>query len=157
MSFPPDPDYRLVTDSDTASGVSINELKVGLTVGQTIQFSEHVVQSYASLVADFAPVHSVASYAASMGFDRPIVHGFLLASRFSRLLGMHLPGPSTVIQSVRLNFLRPVLCDEIVEYTARVASISMAVKAVTLHLLVKKADGSDAVTGQGQCVYRLNQ
>lgn len=56
-----DPDYRLVTDSDTASGVSIEELKVGMAVGQAIQFSEHVVQSYASLVADFAPVHSVVS------------------------------------------------------------------------------------------------
>lgn len=157
MSFVPAADYRIVTDSDAVAGVTLENLKVGMAVVQSVQFSEQMVRSYAALVADVAPVHTDGDYAASMGFDRPIAHGLLLASRFSRLMGMYLPGPSTVIQSVRLNFIRPVFCDELVEYSARVMSISVAVKAVVLGLSAKKADGSDAVSGQGQCVYKLDK
>lgn len=154
MNDKPNFNFKLVCDEDAAVGVTLEELKVGMTVGQKVRFSQHEVSSYASLIADFAPVHTNSNYAQSMGFDRPIVHGFLLGSRFSRILGMYLPGPMTVIQSVRLNFIQPVLINETVEYTASVKNISLAVKVVMLALKISKNDGKEAVTGQGQCVYR---
>ncbi|MEZ5477348.1 MAG: MaoC family dehydratase [Thiolinea sp.] len=67
-------------------------LQVGDTASLTRAFSEADVRTYAELCGDKNPVHLDAEYAADTQFGERIVHGMLVSSLFSTLLGMHLPG-----------------------------------------------------------------
>lgn len=79
-----------------------------ITVGQEASFdvsiTDTMVRSFADISGDFNPLHMDESYAAGTEFGRRIPHGFLGASFFSRLVGMHLPGRSALYLSQQLFF-----------------------------------------------------
>ncbi len=100
------------------SGRTYDELEVGQFAEETGAVTEEAVRAFAELTGDRNPVHLDAEYAGSTRFRRPIAHGMLVASRFSRLIGMDLPGLGTLYLSQSLKFLAPVYPGDVV--TARV-------------------------------------
>ncbi|MCS5553038.1 MAG: MaoC family dehydratase, partial [SAR324 cluster bacterium] len=84
---------------------------VDLSIGQKVEFteviSESMVQEFAKLSGDYNPQHMDESYATKTRFKKRICHGMLLASLFSRLVGMYLPGKHSLYFSQSLNFLYP--------------------------------------------------
>jgi acyl dehydratase len=54
------------------------------------------------------PVHLDPAYAASTPFRKPILHGFLSASVFSKVFGTIFPGPGTIYMSQEMTFKRPM-------------------------------------------------
>ena len=126
----------------------------GLAVGQTFsiehRFDSDAVDRFAALCGDFSPLHVDESYAASTEFGGRVVHGMLLASLFSTLVGMQVPGRRALYLGQDLNFRRPVLVGESVTATAKVAALSPALGVVQLATTIVKTDGSVAVTGSGR-------
>src|SRR3989344_3748664 len=60
-------------------------------------FSDDDVRVFGNLSGDKNPLHYEKKYAESKGFDKPLVHGILLASKFSFLVGMVIPGANSGI------------------------------------------------------------
>jgi 3-hydroxybutyryl-CoA dehydratase len=138
--------------SDSTFPISIAP-EIHAFVQQDVIFSEEDVRLFAAVVADSAAVHFDSAFAQAQGYERPIVHGLLVASRFSRLMGMFLPGESSVIQSVQLNYRRPVYADTTVRYRVRVDRVVEAVGAIILILTATCAD-EIVCEGKAQCVLR---
>jgi acyl dehydratase len=71
-----------------------------LSVGQQAyikkSFSAEEVRQFAELSLDKNPIHLDEQAAAKTVFGRRVVHGMLVASLFSALLGQHLPGEGTI-------------------------------------------------------------
>jgi 3-hydroxybutyryl-CoA dehydratase len=140
-----------VTDATPIADLAFDEIAVGQCVRQQIIFQCDDVRGFGETVADWAPSHFDDAHARAMGFKGVIVHGLLLASRFSRLLDMYLPGPNFVSLSMQANFLRAVQVGQTVEYFATVARVSRGLKSVTMDLSAQVA--SDVVlAGTCQCV-----
>ena len=82
-----------------------------LHIGQKAEFleiiSESRVQEFAKLSGDYNPHHIDDAFAKQTRFGKRICHGMLLASFFSRLTGMYLPGKGSLYLSQSLNFLSP--------------------------------------------------
>ena len=78
-----------------------------------------------------------AEYARTTRFKRPIVHGMLVSSLLSSLLGTRVPGQGSVYVSQTLKFTAPVFVGEEVTATATVTKIDG--KFVTLETIVRKA------------------
>src|ERR1700676_2055835 len=76
----------------TARELTFPEIAVGdaFTVEHT--FTETDVRVFAELSGDYSPLHVDPTYASTTEFGKCVVHGMLLASLFSRLVGMYLPG-----------------------------------------------------------------
>jgi acyl dehydratase len=102
---------------------------------------------------DYAPAHCDTAHARTLGFREPIVHGFCTSLPFSRLMGMYLPGPSTVIQSLEFRFKKEVYVGDRITYRVAVSRLSAAVGAVRLLLSVKRDDGEVVLEGTAQCVF----
>jgi acyl dehydratase len=85
---------------------------------EAIRFTQAQVEAFAALSGDHNPIHLDEAYAARTAFRRPIVHGFLAGSIFSKILGMHLPGEGTIYLGQRLSFVRPIYPGQ--DYRARV-------------------------------------
>lgn len=128
---------------------------IGFHLGQKVTrefvLESELVESFANLVQDHAPVHFSALHASSLGFGRPIVHGFLLGSLFSGVLGEVLPGPESVIARLDLRFRRPVYVGDGVFVSVEVASLSVATGSVKLRLSLNHGN-QVAVDGTATCV-----
>src|SRR5215831_18250302 len=87
-----------------------------IQVGQLFEigrsFSTDDVQRFAAVSGDWSPLHVDPDDAAGTEFGSCIVHGVLLASLFSQLVGMRIPGTSALDLGQDLAFRWPVLVGE---------------------------------------------
>jgi acyl dehydratase len=77
-------------------------------------FTAEEVELFAVLSTDKNPVHLDEAYSATTIFKKRIVHGFLVGSLISAVLGNKMPGNGSIYLSQTMNFKRPVyLNDEV--------------------------------------------
>lgn len=123
-------------------------LVVGQKAGLSKRFGPAEVGAFAGLSEDFNPLHLDPAFAASTPFERPIVHGMLLASLFSGLLGQKLPGEGSVYLGQSLSFKQPVFVGDEVRAEVEVIAIRDDKPIVTLATRIFTQDGALAVTGE---------
>lgn len=80
----------------------------GQTYIETFSFTQEDVQRFAQISGDHNPLHLDHDYAAKTVFGKPIIHGVLGASIFSKILGMKFPGEGTVYLKQEMSFKRPM-------------------------------------------------
>lgn len=133
--------------------MGINDITVGASYKLTYTFEPELVRKFCELVDDYAPVHIDKDHAKAMGYDGTIVHGLFVTSNISGILGNHLPGSKSVINSINVKMLKPVYVGETVNYHVSVKSISVAVKAVTLDFFVENSSNQKVITGSAMCSF----
>lgn len=74
----------------------------------TFSFTQEQVELFARVTGDYNPIHLDDAYAAKSIFKTKIMHGFLSASVFSKIIGMHFPGNGAVYLSQTLDFVKPM-------------------------------------------------
>jgi 3-hydroxybutyryl-CoA dehydratase len=140
-----------VTDETPPRALSIGDIAVGDTVVQRVVFDAQKHLAFACLAWDRGRIHGDDTFARQRGFDAPIVQGLAVASRFSRLLGMYLPGENAILQKIQFKYHRPVYADHELLYGCKVQQLMRPLRAVVLALSVS-VDGIDCVTGECQCL-----
>jgi acyl dehydratase len=84
---------------------------VGYEFEYGFQFTQAEVKRFAEVTGDFNPIHLDADYAAQTPFKKPIMHGFLSGSIFSKVFGTQYPGEGTIYMEQQMNFRRPMFVD----------------------------------------------
>ncbi len=102
--------------------MNYNDIKIGDKAKVVKAFTKEDVQSFAELSTDKNPVHLDEEYAKNTIFKRNIVHGILVSSLISSVLGTKLPGEGSIYMSQELKFLKPVYIGD--ECTAEVEVLS---------------------------------
>ena len=129
-----------------------------IAVGQHFElehaFAAADVRRFAELSGDFSPLHVDEAYARGTEFGGCVVHGILLASLFSQIVGMHLPGKAALYLGQELSFRRPVRVGERVRAIARVTAVSAPTRSLVLATEIRNADGQIAVSGTGKVKVR---
>lgn len=126
----------------------MRKYQLGETAQSTRAFTREDVSQFAALTNDFNPIHFDEEYARTTRFEKPIVHGLLVASLFGELLGVHLPGKGTIYLSQQLRFRAPVFILE--EITAFVELIDIREErgTGTFRTLCSGQDGSLKIEGE---------
>ena len=85
------------------------------------KFNQEDVNRFAEATGDKNPVHLDAEYASKTMFKKPIMHGMLSASLFSKVFGTLFPGEGTIYLKQSLSFMRPMFVDTdyIAEFTVK--------------------------------------
>ncbi len=129
---------------------------VDLNIGQKAKFTEVIsdtmVEEFAKLSGDYNPQHMDETYAKKTRFKKRICHGMLLASLFSRLVGMYLPGKHSLYFSQSLNFLYPAFIDDKVMVEGEIVKISRSTGIITLKTRITKDNDVELVTGEAKVV-----
>jgi 3-hydroxybutyryl-CoA dehydratase len=81
--------------------------KVGQKESVTVTITDEMVRAFADLSGDRNPVHVNDEFAAKTRFKKRIAHGMLLGGLLSRVAGMMLPGPGTIIISQDIRYKGP--------------------------------------------------
>ena len=112
--------------------LSYNEISVGRQESFTIKITESMVEKFSNLSGDLNPLHMDNEFAESSSFKKRIVHGMLLASFFSQLIGMKLPGKNALYFSQTLNFRSPCYIDDEIQVVGEVTEKSDSTQIITV-------------------------
>jgi 3-oxoacyl-[acyl-carrier protein] reductase len=124
-------------------------IQVGDSVCLRATITEKDVQSFADLSGDYNPLHMDSGFARTTSFQRRVVHGMILASYVSRLVGMHLPGAGALWTQQSFRWLAPVFIDDTVEVSLTVKHKSHASNLLTIEVKAVKQDGAPVMEGEG--------
>jgi enoyl-CoA hydratase len=128
-------------------------LQVGQRVSVTKSFSEEEVFQFAQLSQDKNPLHLDKNFGRASIFGRRVVHGILVASLFSGLIGMELPGPGSIYLGQNLIFKAPVAIGEPVTATVEITKIREDKPIVTLRTVCLNSGGTTVIEGEAVVKY----
>ena len=133
---------------------TFSEFSVGQVFTIERSFGPEDVQRFALVSGDFSPLHVDSEYGASTEFGACVVHGMLLASLFSQLVGMHVPGKHALYLGQDLSFRKPVRVGERVKATATITGKNEATRSLLLSTEIRNAEDKIAVSGTAKVKVR---
>ena len=123
-------------------------LRIGDKAELSKAFTEEEVFRFAELSADKNPLHLDKDFGRASIFGQRIVHGMLVASLFSGLIGMQLPGEGSIYLGQTLAFKAPVAIGEQVTATVEIIKIREDKPIVTLRTLCIDSGGKVLIEGE---------
>ena len=127
--------------------LTIDDIKVGDSASFERTWSEKDVDDFARLSGDFNQLHTDEEYAKTTDFKRRIVHGMLVGSLCSNLVGMHIPGKRCLYLSQTLDFRKPVFIGDELIINGVVKSKSISTRLIEIEITVKNGNGKIVLDG----------
>ena len=131
----------------------LEDIEIGQKKSFGVVVTESMLDDFAKLSGDNNPLHMDENYAKSNNFENRVCHGMLLASFFSRLVGMYIPGENALYFSQSLKFQHPCFVNDRIEIHGEVIDKSLATKIITLKTTISK-DKRQIVDGIGKVMVR---
>lgn len=153
MSVPRQPAILVVDDSTPSQAFKISDLISGDAVEQRFAFDGEQRRAFSVVANDRAPVHNDARFAHTHGFSGPVIQGLCVSTRFSRLIGMYLPGELAILESVSLKYRQPTYEGQKLTFRAEVIRLLPVMNVVRLALSASSEQGVH-VSGEAQCLIR---
>ena len=138
---------------DIPEDLKLKDIEIGQKKSFEVVVTESMVDDFAKLSGDNNPLHMDENYAKSNNFKGRVCHGMLLASFFSRLAGMYIPGKNALYFSQSLKFQYPCFVNDRIEIHGEVIDKSLATKIITLKTTISK-DKRQIVDGIGKVMVR---
>lgn len=124
-------------------------IHVNDTYVHEFSFSQEDVNKFAEVTGDKNPVHLDPHYASRTMFRRPIMHGMLSASLFSKVFGTLYPGEGTIYLKQSLNFLKPMYVDTKYEAVFTVKEVIREKHRALFDTIIReKESGQICTTGE---------
>lgn len=133
---------------------SFEQIKVGDTAKFTEKINKSHLDNFASLSGDYNPLHMDENYAKNTKFKRQVCHGMLLASFFSKLVGMYMPGKNALYFSQTLNFQAPCYVEDEIIVQGEVIDKSVSTRIITLKTVIYNHAGVCLVDGVAKVLVR---
>ena len=111
---------------------SYSDIFIGQKESFRVKITKSMVETFGNFSGDLNPLHMDIKFAESSSFKKRVVHGMLLSTFFSQLVGMHLPGKNALYFSQTLNFRAPCYIDDEIEIVGEVIEKSDSTKIITL-------------------------
>jgi 3-hydroxybutyryl-CoA dehydratase len=115
--------------------------------------TEDDVLLFAQVSGDHNPIHLDEEYAAASFFGRRIVHGSLVASLISAVLGNDLPGHGSIYLGQTLKFVAPVHIGDTITVSVETIAVREEKRLVTLHTECVNQDGKSVLVGEATIKY----
>lgn len=122
----------------------------GKTARKSVLITEELLDRFVALSGDDSLIHVKDQAARARGFKGRVVHGFLLGSLISSVIGVQLPGHDGVLQKASLTFHNPCYIGDEILIEVAVSDFIESVRVLRLTISVKNADGLVLVKGEIQ-------
>lgn len=119
----------------------------------TFSYSQEQVNQFAEVTGDNNPLHLDEEYAAKTMFKRPIMHGFLGGSVFSKIFGTLFPGEGTIYMNQTMNFMRPMFVDTEYEAVMTILEINREKNRAKVKTeVIDKTTGKVTISGEATVI-----
>ena len=136
--------------SENLSELTFDEITIGLTKEFHVIITQSLVDDFAKISGDFSPIHMNEEYAKSTKFQGKVVHGMLLASFLSRMIGMYLPGKHALYASQSLEFHNPCFVGDEIIVSSIVVDKSESTKIIKIESTITKNKNEVLLSGIGR-------
>lgn len=142
--------------TEQSAEYKFDEIILGVKTKFTVQINESTINEFARISGDYNPLHVDEQYAAKTQFGKRVCHGMLLASFFSRLIGMYMPGKNALYFSQTLNFQTPCFVGDKVTIEGEVIDKSQSTRIITIKTTVHNQVDKCLVDGIAKVIVREN-
>ena len=133
---------------------TFDEIVLGTKIKFTVPIEESIMNDFAKISGDYNSLHMDEQYAAGTKFGKRVCHGMLLASFFSRLVGMHMPGKYSLYFSQTLNFQMPCFVGDKITIEGEVIDKSQSTRIITIKTTAHNQVGKCLVDGIAKVIVR---
>ena len=140
--------------NDKLSELNFNEIEIGDSREFKITITNSMIDEFAKLSGDFNPLHVDEKYAQTTKFGKRVVHGMLLASFLSQMVGMYLPGKHALYSSQTLEFHNPCFVGNEIIVTSKVIDKSQSTKIIKIESKISNEENKLLLYGVGRIVVR---
>ena len=131
-------------------GKTILELTIGDFAESRKVLEDKDVVSFSEVSGDRNPVHLDEEYASTTRFKHRIVHGHLVASLFSALLGTELPGEGSIYLGQTIKYLKPVYLNDEIRAVVKVVECDVDKNRVKLETNAYNQNNEMVITGMAE-------
>ena len=142
--------------TEQSAEYAFDEIMLGVKTKFTVQINESTINEFARISGDYNPLHMDEQYASKTQFGKRVCHGMLLASFFSRLVGMYMPGKNALYFSQTLNFQTPCFVGDKVTIEGEVIEKSQSTRIITIKTTAHNQVGKCLVDGIAKVIVREN-
>jgi len=119
-------------------------IEQGQVYKHSFSFTQQDVEKFAEVTGDKNPIHLDNAYAAQTVFKKPIMHGFLGGSIFSKVFGTLFPGEGTIYLKQSMAFVKPMYVDTTYEAVFTVREIIKEKNRAIIDTIISEASSGDA-------------
>ena len=138
----------------TPENLIFETIPIGYSDEFSVNIDSKMLESFANISGDFNPLHMDPVYAEQTQFKKQVCHGMLLASFFSKLVGMHIPGKSALYFSQSLNFRAPCFVNDVVTVKGTVIEKRETTKMITIKTEIINQDSVCVIDGIAKVIVR---
>ncbi len=120
--------------------LTFEDIKISDSITFERSFTDADVALFAKLSGDMNPLHLDDMYALTTKFKKRLVHGMLVGSLCSQLVGMYLPGKRCLYLKQSLEFKNPVFISDSVKVVGTVVSKSESTKIIEVAISMNVGD-----------------
>lgn len=132
---------------------TINDLYVGQFYEEKFLVTEEMGMQFAKISQDYNPIHLDDEAALKSRFGRKIVHGMLIGSYFSGIIGNKFPGAGSVYISQDIFFKRPIYYNTEITIKVEVIDINQEKEHVSLRTQCCDLDNNIVVDGNAKILF----
>ena len=93
---------------------SFDAIEIGDMAAEQIEITDFMLDQYIQISRDNSAIHNCKEAAQNAGFAGRVVHGTLISSLFSALIGTKLPGNNALLLEIQCKFHSPAHVGDIV-------------------------------------------
>jgi 3-oxoacyl-[acyl-carrier protein] reductase len=137
------------SDHSSPQFTDFDKIRPGYETSFSKTITAEDLESFARLSGDRNPLHMNDAFAARTHFQRRVVHGMLLASYVSAMVGMYCPGPGALWAQQSFRWQAPAFIGDKIVITLKVKHKSMGSRTLTLEVKTVNQDGKLLMEGEG--------
>ena len=108
------------------------DLKLDQTERFEVIISEQMMSDFREISGDINPLHSDKDFAIKQNFKDKVVYGLLVSSFYSKLIGVYLPGKYALLNSINVDFLKPVYVKDKLYIEGRIVELDNRFKIINI-------------------------
>ena len=140
--------------SSNSSDLTFEQIRIGYNKEFQVVITESLVNDFAKITGDFSPIHINEDFAKSKKFKGRVVHGMLLASFLSQMVGMYLPGKHAIYLSQSLEFHNPCFINDKITISSVITDKSEATKIIKINSEIINEKNEILLNGTGKIIVR---
>ena len=118
------------------------DLKVDQTERFEVTISELMMSNFREISGDVNPLHSDKDFAIKQNFQDKVVFGLLVSSFYSKLIGVYLPGKYALLNSINVDFLKPVYVQDKLYIEGRIVELDNRFKIINIKSRITREENN---------------
>ena len=131
----------------------ISDLKIGSNCSNTVKVTDDLLDQFIAVSGDNSLIHQDEDYAKKAKFESRVIHGALISSFFSSLIGTQLPGDSALLLEISCKFHHPAFVNETLHLTAEITDIHENMGCISISL--KALDNNHKKLSTGKALVKI--